>query len=205
MDNIINIMDKDISIIETFYLILIEKLIEKNKELFIIPENKKGPETKAKIWSMMQTNITTMIYNNINFKNEPIFHLNSSDILLKTYDAFLNIDVKTVLEKDSDSKFNKICLRTAQTSINKFYLKDNKEINGLLNPFEDGLPNLSYIIKIVYDENYNTKEIHIYCIPNGNHPKYKNILKCKIQPKSKDGIRLDTDEIFDKYYLKIIF
>ena len=48
MDNIINIMDKDISIIETFYLILIEKLIEKNKELFIIPENKKGPETKAK-------------------------------------------------------------------------------------------------------------------------------------------------------------
>ena len=57
--------DKDISIIETFYLILIEKLIEINKELFIIPENKKGPEIKAKIWSMMQTNITTMIYNNI--------------------------------------------------------------------------------------------------------------------------------------------
>ena len=208
-------MNNEISNLEKFYNNSIKKILEDNIGLLQIPDNKKSPELKDRYWSILQTTITTILYDNIKFDIGPFFHLYSSDNLFKTdmhifnnVDSdykyvFLNIDIKTVLEKDSDSKFEKICLRNSQTSIKKFRLK-NREIHGLLNPFEDNLPNLSYIIKIVYDKNYNTKEIHIYCIPNGKHPKYENVFECKIQPKSKDGIRICTSEIFDEYSQKIL-
>lgn len=207
-------MNNEIYKLEKYYNDLIKTFLENNIELLQIPDNKKSSELKDRYWSVLETIIKTILYKNIKFDIGPFFHLYSSDNLLKTdmhisnnvnseykY-VFLNIDVKTVLETDSDSKFEKICLRNSQTSIEKFRLK-NRVIHGLLNPFEDNLPNLSYIIKIVYDKNYITKEIHIYCIPNGKHPKYENVYQCKIQPKSKDGIRLCTNEIFDEYSQKI--
>lgn len=115
----------------------------------------------------------------------------SSDYGIRTDDAVICIDIKTIDTKGNPGDLKATCVEKNQTSFNnKNYEKVNIQAN--MHPVDDytRIPILTYIIKIVYtDDGYSFKlsresypTIILTCIPNGNLSKlfdYNIVANCK--------------------------
>ena len=131
----------------------------------------------------------------------------SADSCFECGDAIIHIDAKTIAETDGDSIYKKINVESSQTT----YAKGNpitvagKTWEPKLNLYENHelfgeIPNLTYIIKIIYSEEHLVKEIKIVSLPHGQlHEAFGNerILNAGRSGSGdrRSNIRFKEDEI----------
>ncbi len=98
----------------------------------------------------------------------------SSDSCFECGDAIVHIDAKTVANTDGDNKNNKINVEASQTTYAKGTLLfiSNKYWEPKLNLYENHvmfgpIPNLTYIVKVVYSEQNSVEKIKLVSLPHG--------------------------------------
>ena len=98
----------------------------------------------------------------------------SSDSCFECGDSIVHIDAKTVASTDGDNKSNKINVEASQTTYAKGSLLviSNKHWEPKLNLYENHvmfgqIPNLTYIIKVVYSEENSVEKIKLVSLPHG--------------------------------------
>ncbi len=98
----------------------------------------------------------------------------SADSCFECGDAIVHIDAKTVVDTDNDSKNNKVNVEAAQTT----YVKGNiltvsgRNWEPKLNLYENHnmfgtIPNLTYIVKVVYSNEHLVEKIKLISLPHG--------------------------------------
>ena len=98
----------------------------------------------------------------------------SSDSCFECGDAIVHIDAKTISDTDGDNKYNKINVEAAQTT----YVKgtqlniNSKAWEPKLNFYEDHImfgqiPNLTYIVKVVYSKQNSVEVLKLVSLPHG--------------------------------------
>lgn len=133
----------------------------------------------------------------------------ASDSCYECGDSIVHIDAKTIKDIDGDTKSNRISVRQNQASFDfdnihevikrtgkKFYWKpklhryEKHKIFGKI-------PNLTYIIKIIWSDKSLVEQISVVCLPNGQFfESHKTILESiKVYPRNgktaTDNIRFN--------------
>ena len=98
----------------------------------------------------------------------------SADSCFECGDAIVHIDAKTISDTDGDNTNNKITVEASQTT----YVKGNilnvsgktwePKLNLYENHFMFGeVPNVTYIIKVVYSNQHSVEKIKLISLPHG--------------------------------------
>lgn len=98
----------------------------------------------------------------------------SSDSCFECGDAIVHIDAKTIVETDGDNTNNKITVEASQTTYAKgtVHTVSRKTWEPKLNFYENHrmfgeVPNLTYIIKVVYSNIHSVEKIKLVSLPHG--------------------------------------
>lgn len=98
----------------------------------------------------------------------------ASDSCFECGDAIVHIDAKTIIDTDPDNRNNKINVEGSQTTYvkGKALVVNKKNWEPKLNQYENHtmfglIPNLTYIIRIVYSEHYLVEKIKLISLPHG--------------------------------------
>lgn len=98
----------------------------------------------------------------------------SADSCFECGDAIVHIDAKTIVDTDNDSKYDKINVEAAQTTYSKGFplTVAGKTWEPKLNQYENhvmfgNIPNLTYIVKIIYSTTHNVEKIKLISLPHG--------------------------------------
>lgn len=98
----------------------------------------------------------------------------SADSCFECGDAIIHIDAKTIVDTDNDNKYNKVNVEAAQTTYctGTPLLVGTKNWEPKLNQYENHLmfgsiPNLTYIVKVVYSSTHYVEKIKLISLPHG--------------------------------------
>lgn len=98
----------------------------------------------------------------------------SADSCFECGDAIVHIDAKTIIDTDGDNTNNKITVEASQTTYAKgtVLTVSGKSWEPKLNQYENHfmfgeVPNVTYIIKVVYSNLHSVEKIKLISLPHG--------------------------------------
>lgn len=171
--------DEEIEEIEKKYFEIISTLLKKNIGRFInqiySQKSIKG-SASAEVSNVIERAIENIIEAIIseqlhwNICSMPV----SSDSCFEVGDAIVHIDAKSILNIDNDAKNNKVNVEKSQTTYctKKDLTVGMSKWRSKLNMFENHLmyglvPNVTYIIKIIYSADNYVEGIKLISLPHG--------------------------------------
>ena len=174
-----NLTDSELEILERKYFDILSELLSRNIGTIItqiysqnfIKSAATGNVTNV-IESAAENILEGLIANQLHWNvcSLPV----SSDSCFECGDAIIHIDVKTIAEKDSDNTYNKVNVEAAQTSYCKGtpLTVSGKPWEPKLNFYEEHtifglIPNLTFIVKIVYSATNSVEIIKLISLPHG--------------------------------------
>lgn len=169
----------ELEAIEKKYFLILSELLERNIGQIITQIYSQNSITGAAtpgvtnyIEHAVENVIEALIANQLhwNICSLPV----SADSCFECGDAIIHIDAKTIADTDNDNKYDKINVEASQTT----YAKGTpltiagKTWEPKLNQYENhvmfgSIPNLTYIVKIIYSANHSVEKIKLISLPHG--------------------------------------